>query len=900
MSTSILATKLYIPTPRDRAVLRPHLIEQLTEGLHGKLTLISASAGFGKTTLVSEWVAGCERQSAWLSLDEEDNDLTRFLTYLVAALQTVIPTIDDDLLAALQSPQPPPTESILTSLLNEISNAENHFIFVLDDYHIIDNKQIDETLTFLLDHLPPQMHLVITTREDPSLPLSRLRVRDQLTELRAADLRFMPAETAGFLNQMMGLNLSDEDITALETRTEGWIAGLQLAAISIKGQKDTDKFIQSFTGSHRFVLDYLIEEVMEQQPENVQTFLLETSILSRLSGPLCDAVTSQDNGKETLEILDRSNLFVVALDNDRRWYRYHHLFADVLLARLMEKKSNLIPTLQQRASKWYEQNDSPSDAIHHALAAKDFDRTADLLEKVWPAMDQTFQTNTWLGWAKALPDDLVRTRPVLSVDFAWTFLNQGELDAAKYRLKDAEKWLETPSTEQHQKMVVVDEDRFHSLSASIASARTYIAMALGDVPNTLIYAQQALDLLPEDAYLKRGPAASLLGLAYWASGNLEEAHQALADAMNGFRKSGNLIFAISGTYGLADIRVAQGQLREAISIYERSLQLALEQGEPAIPGTADIYLGLSKLFYEQGDVETTKENLSKSEALGEQAALADWPYRLRIAQARIKQSEGDMNSALNLLDEAEQLYFSSPVPETHPISALKTQVWIAQGKLTEALEWAQKRGLSVDGEISYLREFEFITLAKILIAQYKKGQEDEIIHQANILIERLLKAAEDGERVGSVIETLLLQALVYKAQGEISLALEPLERALTLAEPESYLRIFVNEGAPMQELLSEAIAQEIMPDYVNKLLAAFSTKKQKTDSPPEQTLINPLSERELEILTLIAAGLKNKEIAEQLFISLNTVLYHVKNIYNKLGVKKRTLAIIKARELNLI
>ncbi len=415
-----LATKLYIPTPRDRAVLRPHLIEQLTEGLHGKLTLISASAGFGKTTLVSEWVAGCERQSAWLSLDEEDNDLTRFLTYLVAALQTVIPTIDDDLLAALQSPQPPPTESILTSLLNEISNAENHFIFVLDDYHIIDNKQIDETLTFLLDHLPPQMHLVITTREDPSLPLSRLRVRDQLTELRAADLRFMPAETAGFLNQMMGLNLSDEDITALETRTEGWIAGLQLAAISIKGQKDTDKFIQSFTGSHRFVLDYLIEEVMEQQPENVQTFLLETSILSRLSGPLCDAVTSQDNGKETLEILDRSNLFVVALDNDRRWYRYHHLFADVLLARLMEKKSNLIPTLQQRASKWYEQNDSPSDAIHHALAAKDFDRTADLLEKVWPAMDQTFQTNTWLGWAKALPDDLVRTRPVLSGDFALT------------------------------------------------------------------------------------------------------------------------------------------------------------------------------------------------------------------------------------------------------------------------------------------------------------------------------------------------------------------------------------------------------------------------------------------------------------------------------------------------
>ena len=718
------------------------------------------------------------------------------------------------------------------------------------------------------------------------MPLARLRVQDQLTELRITDLRFTPSEVAEFLNQVMGLNLSSEDVTSLENRTEGWIAGLQLAAISMRGQKDTARFIQSFTGSHHFVMDYLVKEILQQKSDHIQTFLLRTSILRRLCGPLCDAVllNSSISGQETLEYLEQANLFIIPLDNERNCYRYHPLFADVLQAHLMKKQSNHVPTLHQRASEWYEQDGSPPDAIYHALAAKDYERAAGLIELAWPAMDQTFQSNTWLGWAKALPDDLVRARPVLCVDYAWAFLNGGEMDAAKSRLRDAEQWLETttePSEqeeassaktypEQKRKMVVVDKDRFRSLPVSISTARAFEALALGDVPKTVIFARQALDLLPDDDYLRRGPAAALLGLAYWASGDLEEAHQALADAMAGFQMSGNIIFAISGTYGLADMRIAQGRLREAISIYERSLQLAMAQGEPAIPGTADLYLGLSKLYRERGDVEAARQNITKSVALGEQAALADWPYRLRIAQARIKQSQGDLDGAIALLDQAQRLYFSSPVPETRPITALKTQVWVAQGCLTESLVWAQERGLSVDSDLSYLREFELITLARILIAQYKNDREDDSIHKAIRLIERLLKAAQEGQRAGSVIEILLLQALAREAQGDILLALESLKCALTLAEPEGYICIFVDEGASMARLLYEALARGIEPAYVRRLLAAFPV----ADSEPavlalppdaEAGLIEPLSMRELEVLQVIAEGLSNQEVAKPTF-----------------------------------
>ena len=447
MTAPILATKLYIPPPRPRVVPRPRLVKRLNEGLAAghKLALISASAGFGKTTLVSEWIASCGRPIAWLSLDEGDNDFTRFLTYLVAGLQTIAANIGEGVLGVLQSPQPPATESILTALLNEINTLPDNFVFVLDDYHVIDSKPVDDVLSFLLEHLPPQMHLVITTREDPSLPLARLRARGQLTELRAADLRFTPAEAAEFLNRVMGLNLSAEDIAALETRTEGWIAGLQLAALSMQGRSDAASFIQAFTGSHRFVLDYLVEEVLQRQPEGIHSFLLKTAILDRLSGSLCNAVTGREDSKGMLDTLERGNLFIIPLDDQRQWYRYHPLFAEVLQARLIDEQPDQVFSLHRRAGEWYEHNGSAADVIRHALAAEDFERAAGLIELAVPEMRRSRQgaTVTELGWLKALPDELVHFRPVLSVDYAYALFAGGEQEAVEARLRDAERWLDT-------------------------------------------------------------------------------------------------------------------------------------------------------------------------------------------------------------------------------------------------------------------------------------------------------------------------------------------------------------------------------------------------------------------------------------------------------------------------
>jgi LuxR family maltose regulon positive regulatory protein len=533
MSQPLLLTKLYVLPTRPNIILRPCLTERLNEGLHRKLTLISAPAGFGKTTLVSEWAAGSDQKIAWLSLDEGDHDPTRFLTYLVAALQTIAANIGKGVLAILESPQPPPIESILITLLNETTAIPDHIILVLDDYHVIDSKPVDEALTFLLKHLPPQMHLVITTREDPNLPLAQLRARGQLTELRAADLRFTPSEAAEFLNQVMGLNLSTGDISTLETRTEGWIAGLQLAAISMQGRSDTASFIKSFTGSHRFVLDYLVEEVLQRQPEGVHSFLLNTAILDRLSSSLCNAVTGREDGKEMLETLERSNLFIIPLDNQRKWYRYHPLFAEVLKTRLIDEQPDQVLSLHQRASKWHEHNGPVADAIRHALAAKDFERAAVLIEMAVPEMRKNRQeaTGTELGWLKALPDELVYFRPVLCVDYAYALFSAGESEAVEARLQDAERWLDTTCVKYEQPgsraagMVVVDAEEFHRLPGMIALLRTAQALARGDMPETVRNARRVLDLAPEDAHLMLGGAASTLGLAAWAGGDLEAAHR---------------------------------------------------------------------------------------------------------------------------------------------------------------------------------------------------------------------------------------------------------------------------------------------------------------------------------------------------------------------------------------
>jgi LuxR family maltose regulon positive regulatory protein len=907
--TPILATKLYAPPHRPRLVLRPSLIERLNEGLHRKLTLISAPAGFGKTTLASEWIAGCKRPSAWLSLDEGDSDFARFLVYLVAALQTMKADIGARILAVLHSPQQAPTESILTSLLNEINAMPDDFILVLDDYHAIDAKSVDDALAFILEHLPPQMHLVIATREDPNLPLAKWRARGQLTELRAADLRFTAAEAAKFLNQVMGLDLSEDNITALENRTEGWIAGLQMAALSMQGRPDTAGFIQAFTGSHRFVLDYLLEEVLQRQPERVHGFLLQTSILEGLSGPLCDAVTGREGSAEMLEALERGNLFVVPLDDKRQWYRYHHLFADVLQVHLMEAQPDRVSILHRRASEWYEQNGLPPEAISHALATDDFERAAGLIELAGAAMEGTPQSTTWVGWLKALPDKLVRARPVLSVWYAYAFLAGAEMEAAESRLKDAEEWLAHPSVE----MVVVDERQFRSLPATIAVARAYHAQALGDAAGTVTYAQRALDLLPEEDHIRRQQATGLLGLSCWASGDLEAAGRVFADYTAKLRAVRNIPDAIGTAYVLADIRIAQGHLHEAAHTLEQSLQFVVDQGEPLPPDAADLYRGLSELYRERGDLESAAQYLSRSEGLGGPGELLGWQYRVCVAQALMKQIQGDMDGALDLLYEAERVYVRTPLPVVRPISAMKARIWVSQGKQAEALGWAREQGLSVDDDLSYMHEFEHVTLARALIARYKNDPDDSI-HEAMGLLERLLQAAEEGGRTGSVIEILVLQALAHDVKGTIPPARASLERALILAEPEGYVHIFVDEGPPMAKLLTGMNASRKsgtpgMKAYIHKLLAAFekqatSRTTQGKPSPMKgislEPLAEPLSEREREVLRLLGTELKGPEIARELFISLNTLRTHTKSIFGKLGVNNRRAAVRRGKELALL
>jgi len=936
MSTPTLATKLYIPPPRPKVVLRPLLIKRLNEGLYGKLTLISAPAGFGKTTLVSQWVAGCERPVAWLSLDEGDNDPTRFLTYLVTALQSlalsevagIATNMGAGVLAMLQSPQPLPAEAILTSLLNEITTIPKDFVLVLDDYHVIEAQSVDKALVFLLDHLPPQMHLVITTREDPPLPLARLRVRSQLSELRVADLRFTLPEAADFLNQVMGLRLSAENIAALETRTEGWIAGLQLAAlalqgmISLPGHQDATGFINSFTGSHHFVMDYLVEEVLHQQSESVQAFLLRTSILDRLCGPLCEAVllTPSASGQETLEYLERANLLVVPLDDRREWYRYHHLFADVLQARLIKEQPNQVADLHLRASVWYEQNNFGADAIRHALAAQDFQRAADLIEPIRSVMrGMSFQSATWLGWVKALPDEFVRPRPVLIVDFAWELLFLGELEAAEARMRDADRLLEPtgginiPSELPADRVGGTNDEDLRSLRASLAIAWAFHAQALGDSVGTVKHARRALTLVSETNYLMHGLANSLLGLACLTNGDLEIAYNTMAQAMASLRMSGNILFATSCTFVLADIRKAQGRLLAAISIYEQALQLATAQGEPVLPGTAELHIGLSALNHERGNVEAARQHLLKSEELGQRAALDTWPSPLYLAQARMREDQGDWDGALELLGEAERLYHRGPLPNVRPIAALKTRVWLRQGRLTEALAWVRERDLSVDDDLSYWQEFEHVTLARVLIAGYKNDGAEHSIHEAVGLLARLLKAAEEGGRTGSVIEILVLQALAHQAQGNILLALVPLERALALAEPEGYVHIFVGEGMPMVELLTKMKDGDGKAKvYIHTLLTAlrkpkevqpFGSASDKPSSLPlrtPQSLVEPLSPRELEVLQLIAQGLSNHEIGERLFLALNTIKGHNRKIFDKLQVQRRTEAVARGRELGLL
>lgn len=944
-STPVLVTKLYLPPPPPRIVVRARLIEQLHQGLLAghKLFLICAPAGFGKTTLVSAWIQPANEdhgtkarspqeaveakssshsvpplQVAWLSLDEGDGDLARFLLYLIHALQSIQPHIGAGILDTLQSAALPSVEPLLTALLNEIAalsdplmrpagQPEPHFLLVLDDYHTIESRAVDEALTFLIEHLPPHMHLVITTREDPPFPLPRLRARQQMTELRAADLRFTASEASEFLHQVMELDLSADEVAALETRTEGWIAGLQLAALSMRGHRDISGFVRAFAGDNRYIMDYLIEEVLRRQSEPDRNFLLHTSILARLNGPLCDAVAGQSGSNAKLETLQRGNFFLIPLDDSQHWYRYHHLFADVLRMHLITEQPEQVPVLHQRASTWYEKYGMAADAIHHAFAARDFERAADLIEMAAPAMHQNRQEATVLGWMQALPEGLFPARPVLSILYVGALMSNGRIEGVESRLQQAQRWLkddgDVQDLHEQEEMVVVNQDEFRRLPGSIAMYRAGLALALGNLNEAMSHAREVFDLAPQDDHRARGAAAALLGLAFWTDGELEKAHQLFAEGMAQLRMAGNISDAVGGVIALADIRITQGRLYDAMHTYEGALQLAIENGTPALRGTADMYVGLSELARERNDLQGARELLQQSLEQGEHTGFPRHPYRWRIALARIREAQGDLAGALALLEEAEPLYVSDFFPNVSPVAARKVRLWVAQGKLDEALNWVRQRGLSTDDETSYLREFEQITLVRVLLAHSRSDPSETMTEDALAFLARLLPAAEAGGRMGSAIEIMVLQALAYSAREDLPAALASLERALKLAEPEDYIRIFIDEGADMAALLREAAARKIASNYTGKLLRAFEEQSRVTEDgshlPVSQPLLEPLSQRELHVLRLLKTELSGPEIARELMVGLSTVRTHTKSIYSKLGVNSRRAAVRRAEELGL-
>jgi LuxR family maltose regulon positive regulatory protein len=939
---SLLTTKLYIPHPRSDRVLRPRLIARLNEALRRqhKLILISAPAGFGKTTLLSEWSQSSEWSVAWLSLDEGDNDLTRFLVYFITALQTIRTDIGKTALTLLHAsrPQPPAIEVVLTSLVNEISALLDNpstpplvagpgFALVLDDYHLISVQSIHHALTFLLDHLPPSMHLIIASRTDPPLPLARLRIRSELTELRAADLRFRPDEIAAFFNQVIGLSLPVENVVALEARTEGWIAGLQVAALSMQGcdPEHLAEFIQTFTGGHRYLMDYLAEEVLHRQPESLQTFLLQTSILDRLSSPLCEAVTGQIDGLAILERLERANLFIIPLDDDRQWYRYHHLFADFLRHRLQQTYPGTVARLHHRASEWYEQHGQLLEAIGHALAAPDFERAGGLIEQIAPTMFARQEITTVLKWLEALPEAQVRARPRLSLAYAWVLASSGQLDAVEPRLRDVESHFgfsihstgsvqvldfgpETEATIQNPRPSDGQSEipKGHNVQnrevrGQIAAIRSMVACFRGEVAQAVRLSRQALENLPEDALYLRSTMAVNIALNLLASNDstmdVAEASQVLAEAASVSQASGDTHTALLSLTFLAETEAVRGQLHQAAQTFKQVLDLAghpAAQSGQSLPVASAAHIGLGDLLYEWNDLDAAAKQLQRGIELSEREEdRGVWAIGY-IPLAHLYQAQGAPDTALKMIQQAEQVARKSNIfwLKTR-VAAHRARLWLRQGNVAAAVAWAERCGLRVGADIGYRREGEYATLARIWLAQSK-------VDQALNLLAWLLDVTEGANLTRSVVEILIIQALAFQShQGKPTAAIIALERALSLAEPEGYIRTFVDEGAPLAHLLHQAASRSITSTYIRKLLAAFS---EATDTVPAmpQPLVEPLTERELEVLALIAAGMTNQESAQKLMITVGTVKRHLHNIYSKLNVSHRTQAIAQARELKLL
>lgn len=882
----LLQSKLQIPRRRRSVVRRARLDQRFDWNGLPAVVLVSAPAGFGKTTLLAGWLAddgGGTKPAAWLSIDQRDSDPAVFWSYVVAAVRTVAAEVGGEALSMLVS-NPRELDEVVTSLLNDLAALTDDLVLVLDDYHLVDSVQVQESMRFLVEHLPEQLHLVVATRADPPWPLAALRARGDLLEVRASDLRFTSDEAAAYLTDAMALDLTAADVDALEARTEGWIAALQLAALSLRGRDDPAAFIAEFAGGDRFVVDYLMDEVLDRQTHDVRTFLLETSILHRLSAPLCGAVTGRSDAKATLDALERANLFVVALDDRRQLFRYHHLFGEVLQSRLADEEPQRVAALHRRASDWFDAEGDRPEAIRHAMAAGDHARAAELVELAIPDLGRARQDATLRALLDALPRPLFANRPVLSLGLVGAHMVTGDTAGVEELLDGVERWidLDRPADD----MVVHDRAAFARLPVQAAMYRAGLALLGGDLAGTVAHGERAARLSEADDNFGQGAAAALIGLAHWADGDLDSAERQYAAAIASFSRAGFLADILGCSLGLADILVAQGRLGAARETLTAGVDLAAASGP--LRGTADMHLGLGEIHFERNELDAAAEALQASLDLGDGLALPQHANRWRVLEARLRAARGDHDGALALLGEAERRYDTDYSPKARPVTATTARVRLAAGDVAAAERWAVEAGLGVDDEPAYVRDYEQLTFARLLLAT---GRSAEAVG----LLQRLLAAAEAGRREGSAIEALTLLALAHDSAANGAEALAAVEEALTRAGVEGFVRIFLDAGAPMRALLKTAVRQGGGADRAAAVLAA--------DGPPpsraQPGLVDELSRRELDVLRLLRSELSGPEIAAELVVSINTVRTHTKNIFMKLGVTSRRAAVRRADELGL-
>ncbi len=907
---SLLSIKFFLPPLRPMVVHRPWLVARLMEGLAHPLTLISAPAGFGKTTLVSEWrasEAGRRYPAAWLSLDPDDNDLARFLTYLITALHPFQGSPGENALTLLKSAEPVAYPTILTSMINDLQQLSEESALILDDYHVITSPCIHEALTYLLDHMPLHFHLVILGRADPPLPLSRLRARNQLVEIRAPALRFSMEDAAAFLEDVMGLRLSTDDISILERRTEGWIAGLQLAALSLRQQEDQHAFVSAFAGDDRYVMDYLMEEVFREQPGRIQSFLLKTSLLAQLCGPLCAAVTQEADSQAILISLEQSNQFVVALDNQRTWYRYHHLLADLLRRRLhQEISSGERQKLIRRACDWYEQQGYIAEAVGQALEAADFWLAAALLERHALGMFFRAESARLQRWLKQMPEDVLMQHPLLCCLYANTIAHTGWFQAQA--LEETERWLtitdhllqESPSDRGG-----ADPHEAEALARSfLALSRAYLAQWQDVSPQEVIaLAQTALEDLPlQDKmdvnvnFLRfRSGLNCNLGISYLRAGDEAKAALAFSRARQVAERAGDLLNLAASVHLECHLLRKHAHLREAIGLARDALDFVGEQGR--YPPMDFSYIGrlhqvLGESLLEKNDLPAAEQILEKGLELTGMPAGRDVHLQCSLAFAHLKQALGDSVGARAVMDREDRSGEASDL-----LSAGRARLWLSQGDLASAGKWAEGR--------AYADQFDFpsLVLARVQIAQIRaallpRGKHQVTYQSLLVYLNRQLKLADPGGWLERMIELLILRAMLEEARGEMNSARGDLGQALKLAEAGGYVHLFLDEGAPMLHLLAALRPENpALQEYVDRLLeAAKASAIQRF--PPEGP--DMLSRRELDVLRLLASGASNREIAGQLYITLNTTKKHLTHIFMKLGVADRRSALKRARELGLV